>query len=108
MNLPLREWTASMSPAATVALVGAMAAMTGIALGDSLGASTSVTAAGIAMMVAGTTYAAAGGPDWLRLGLTIAALVAVQLLAFGGVVRWAGIAGVALVVAGIAYGRFRL
>lgn len=107
MNVPLREWTASMSPPATVALVGAMAAMTGIALRDTLGASESVTAAGIAMMVAGTTYAASVGPDRVRLGLTVLALVAVQLLRFGGVVRWIGAAGAVIVVIGIAYGRSR-
>lgn len=105
MNLPVREWTGSMSPAASVTLVGAIAAMTGIALRDSVGASASVIAAGIAMMVAGTTYAASAGPDRLRFGLTILAVVAVQLLAFGGVVRWAGVAVVLVVLAGIAYGR---
>jgi hypothetical protein len=96
-----------MSPPATVALVGAMAAMTGIALRDTLGASESVTAAGIGMMIGGAAYAASAGPDWARLGLTVLALVSVQLLAFGGVLRWIGVAGVGAVLAGIAYGRYR-
>jgi len=107
MVVPGEDVGVDASPAVTVAAVGAVAVAFGVVFDEAFGASTAATAAGIGMVAAGGTYAVSEGGDAVRTGLAVLALVASQLLRFGGTVRLAGaVAGIG-VVAGVVYSTVR-
>lgn len=92
-------------PETSIALIGLLSFFVGISLRDIFGASALLVSFGIAFLIAGTTYVAADGTDLLRYSLSFVALVAVPLVAFSGIVRYLGAAGIAVVTIGLIYSR---
>lgn len=92
-------------PESSIVLIGLLFTIFGLTFRDSVGITSLFTALGIGLLIAGTVYVAAKGSEWTRLTLVFVSLVAVQLIAFGGVVRWIGGVMIGTVVTVIAYSR---
>ncbi|ELZ28124.1 hypothetical protein C475_04945 [Halosimplex carlsbadense 2-9-1] len=89
----------------SIVLIGLLFAIVGLVFRDSFGFTSLLAALGIGLVVAGTVYIAAEGPEVVRLSLAFVSLVALPLLSYGSVVRWIGAMMVGAVVVGVSYSR---
>lgn len=105
MDALRRKWGTATLPESSIALVGLALALVGLTLQDSVGVTSLLTAVGIGLLVAGTVYVATEGSQLTRLTIVFVSLVAVQLLAFGGPVRWIGGVTIGAVVVATSYTR---
>lgn len=99
------RWFGITLPESSVVLLGLVLALAGLAFQDSFGFSAILASVGISLVIAGTVYVAAVGPELVRFALVFVSLVAVQLLAISGVTRWIGGIALGCVVVAVAYSR---
>ena len=88
-----------------VVTFGLVLAIVGLTWQDTVGITPMLAAVGIALVVGGVVYIAVDGPEPVRFVLAFAALVAVQLLAVSGVLRWAGAATALAIATAVGYSR---
>lgn len=105
MNTTLSTQSTAARSGKAVILLGLLLAITGLAIEDSLGASTSVAALGVALLVGGTTFVSVAAPTVYRYAFTIVALTAAPLVFFDGVTSLIGTLGIGTVVVGVLYTR---
>jgi len=89
----------------SISLIGLLLAIVGLVFQDTAGITSLLAAVGIGLVVAGTVYIAVEASEVVRLSLVFIALVAVPLLAYGGIVQWIGGLMIGTVVGGALYSR---
>lgn len=92
-------------PESGIVLIGLLLAIVGLTFRDTAGIMSLLAAVGIGLMIAGTVYIAVEASEVVRLSLVFIALVAMPLLAYGGIVRWIGGLMIGTVVCGALYSR---
>ncbi|WP_436903064.1 hypothetical protein [Halovenus halobia] len=88
-----------------VVLLGLVLLVGGIVIQDPFGVNLIVAGLGIALLIAGVSYAATKGKRWVALANAFVSLIGAQLLAFGGIVRLLGGVVVLTVVISVLYSR---
>jgi len=89
----------------SIVLIGLLLTIVGLTFGDTAGITSLLAAVGIGLVIAGTVYIAVEASEVIRLSLVFIALVAMPLLAYGGIVQWIGGLMIGTVVCGALYSR---
>ena len=89
----------------SIVLIGLLLAIIGLTFRDTAGITSLLAAVGIGLVIAGTVYIAVEASEVVRLSLVFIALVAMPLLAYGGIVQWIGGLMIGTVVGGALYSR---
>jgi hypothetical protein len=99
------NWNTPTLSESSIVLIGLLLAIVGLTFRDTVGITSLLTAVGTGLVIAGTVYIAVEGSEVIRLSLVLLALVALPLLAYGGIVRWIGGLMIGTVVGGALYSR---
>lgn len=99
------DWTEADRTGATIALLGVALVVGGFALEGVLSVAPVLATVGLGLAVAGVAFAAVDASRTVRLAVTFVALLAVQLVAVGGALRWIGGVAIGSVAVAAAYTR---
>jgi len=105
MDALQKNWNTPTLSESSVLLIGILLTIVGLTFRDTAGITSLLAAVGIGLVIAGTVYIAVEGSDVVRLSLVFIALVALPLLAYGGIVRWIGGLMIGTVIVGALYSR---
>ena len=105
MDALQKNWNTPSLSESSVLLIGILLTIVGLTFRDTAGITSLLAAVGIGLVIAGTVYIAVEGSDVVRLSLVFIALVALPLLAYGGIVRWIGGLMIGTVIVGALYSR---
>lgn len=97
--------SSSSLPESGIVLVGLLFAIVGLTFRDPFGFTSLLAALGIGLVIAGTVYITAEGPEVVRLSLAFVSLVALPLLSYGSFLRWTGGIMIGAVIVGALYTR---
>jgi hypothetical protein len=89
----------------SIILIGLLLVIVGLTFQDTAGITSLFAAVGIGLVISGTVYTAVEASEVVRLSLVFIALVALSLLAYGGIVQWIGGLMIGTVVSGALYSR---
>ena len=105
MDALQKNWNTPSLSESSVLLIGILLTIVGLTFRDTAGITSLLAAVGIGLVIAGTVYIAVEGSEVVRLSLVFIALVALPLLAYGGIVRWIGGLMIGTVIVGALYSR---
>ena len=105
MDALQQNWNIPTLSESSVPLIGILLTIVGLTFRDTAGITSLLAAVGIGLVIAGMVYIAVEGSEVVRLSLSFIALVALPLLAYGGIVRWIGGLMIGTVIVGALYSR---
>ena len=105
MDVPSRMLNGSSLSESSIVLIGLLFGSVGLVFRDSFGIASLFGSIGIGLIVAGTVYIAVEGSELVRLSIAFAALVALPLLLYRGIVQLIGGFLILIVLSSALYSR---
>lgn len=105
MDNSQKKWSSATLPESSIVFTGLLLTIFGLIFRDPTGITSLLTVLGIGLFIGGLVYIAVEGPELIRLTLAFVSLLALQLVFFGGVVRWIGGIMIGTVIVSTSYSR---